>query len=143
GRGPGAALGRRPPGLSSCPRTPPPSGSGPASSGPPDNSEGGFAPLPTALAAKPRPSPSGDGGAPASPRKRLALAHPRVEGVAEAVPEEVEAEDGQEDHQPRVGGQPRGPEDVLPSLAEHGPPLRRRGLDPQAQEAEPGGDEDR
>src|SRR5262249_23611616 len=67
----------------------------------------------------------------------------RVEGVAEPVSEEVEAQYGEEDRQPREGGDPPGGGQELAALDDHVAPAGKWGLGPQAQVAQPGLDEDR
>src|SRR5919202_897584 len=90
-------------------------------------------------------------GAPAEEPERLPLAEPpdaaaelRVERLPQAVADEVEAEDGDHDRDPRDDGEERRRLEVVVHVGEHRPPLRRgRVLWAEPEEAEPGHVDDR
>src|SRR5215208_8332043 len=58
---------------------------------------------------------------------------PGIEGLADAVAEEVEAEDGEEDRHPREEGHPPGRREVGLGLEEHRAPARLPGLRSEAE----------
>src|SRR2546425_6575121 len=66
-----------------------------------------------------------------------------VEKVAQPIPEQVERADGEQDRKPRKEREPGLRTDEVPTLADHDAPLRRRRLRAEADEAEPGGGDDR
>src|SRR5262252_3949932 len=75
-------------------------------------------------------SPSGGEG-------ELALHHvTRVEGVAQAVPEKVEARHGEGDRDPGEDGDPRRRGEIALRVVEHVTPAGERRLDPVAEEAD-------
>src|SRR5437773_8731694 len=61
-----------------------------------------------------------------------------VEGVAEPIAEEVDAEDSDEDRHPREDRQPWAARHRALRVLQHVSPARRRHLNPEAQEAERG-----
>src|SRR5215831_18422456 len=68
---------------------------------------------------------------------RLSLDHvTRVESVAQAVPEKVEARYGQGDRDPGEDGDPRRRGEIALSVVEHVTPARERRLDAVAEEAD-------
>src|SRR5215471_4515057 len=78
-----------------------------------------------------RPSPS------MGERQKLPLHDvTRVEGVAQAVPEKVEARDGQGDRDPGEDGDPRRRGEIALGIVEHVTPARERRLDTVAEEAD-------
>src|SRR5439155_9100080 len=89
--------------------------------------------------------------APAEEPERLSLAEPphaaaelRVERLAQAVADEVEAEDRDHDRDPRDEGEERRRLEVVVHVGEHRPPLGRgRVLRAEAEEAEAGDVDDR
>src|SRR3954465_5889705 len=60
----------------------------------------------------------------------------RVEGVAQSVANEVEGEDGDQNHQAGEGHYPPGAQDELAGVGQHSAPFRRRRLRAKSQEAE-------
>ena len=71
--------------------------------------------------------------------------HTRSLGIQEVphpLAEQVGADHRQQDRHSGEGGDPPVPEDELPTLAEHGPPLGGRRLGSQAEEAEGGRDQE-
>ena len=72
------------------------------------------------------------------------VAHPllRIERVAQAVAQQVEAEADDEDGQARDGRDPPLVEQYLPAGGDHRAPFGRRRLGAEAEEAEAGGGQD-
>jgi len=66
-----------------------------------------------------------------------------IEGVAQSVPQQVEAPDHEHDGDAGDGGHVGGRAEIVAPVAQHGAPFGRRWLDAQSQEAEGGGREDR
>src|SRR5262252_9811206 len=94
-----------------------------------DVSFGPFAP-------SPYPLPRGGEG-------ELPLDHvTRVEGVAQAVPEKVEARHGEGDRDPGEDGDPRRRGEIALRVVEHVTPAGERRLDPVAEEADVGLEQD-
>ncbi|MEI2731096.1 MAG: hypothetical protein V9G08_03655 [Dermatophilaceae bacterium] len=62
----------------------------------------------------------------------------RLQGVAEAVAEQVDRQHRDHNRQPRKGGDPPGVAQIAASFAQDQPPFRRRRLGAQPQEAERG-----
>src|SRR5207249_855299 len=78
-----------------------------------------------------------EGRASSAERARLVRPQPRIQGVAEAVPEEVEAQDGEHDGGAGKEEDPPGAaREVLVGVGEHRAPLRRRGLGAEPEESE-------
>src|SRR5215813_4335825 len=73
----------------------------------------------------------------------LAPAEARVEHVAEAVAEQVEAHDGEEDGEPGRGGVPPCGREELARLRDRSAPLRRRWRRPESEKAQRGSREHR
>src|ERR1700722_572189 len=77
-------------------------------------------------------------------RSPLPTLEPGLEGVAERVADEVERHDRQDNRDARRVDQPPVPVcDVVGAIREHRAPVRRRRLDAQAEEPQPGQDQDR
>ena len=60
---------------------------------------------------------------------------PGVEGVPDPLPQQVIAEDGDQDGEPRIEAEPPGDVDVVLSRREDVPPARRGRLNPDAEKA--------
>src|SRR5262245_7620149 len=68
----------------------------------------------------------------------------RIERLAQPVPDQVEAEDGDDDRDPRNDCEERSRHEIVVHVREHRPPLGRRGiLRPEPEEAERGHVDDR
>src|SRR5262245_16348728 len=93
-------------------------------------------------ALSPCPSPNPGGGEPRGPLRTLSRAQARVEGVAQAVAEEVGGDDDDHDRQAGEGGDPGRVEQVLAAVGDHEAPLGGGRLGAQAEEAERGGGQD-
>src|SRR5499426_3928262 len=79
----------------------------------------------------------------ADPRARLAPTQPRIERVAQAVAQQVEAEHREHDRCARKAEDPPGAaREVLVRIGEHRAPLGSRWLGAESEEAEGGGLED-
>src|SRR5919106_444786 len=72
----------------------------------------------------------------------IAMRLPRIEHVAQAVPDQVEAEADDEDGDARIGADPPPLQDLIAPFGPHGAPFRLRRRDAEAEEAEAGGDQD-
>src|SRR5215813_11137319 len=87
--------------------------------------------LEASASARTAPSPPSGG------EGELALHHvTRVEGVAQAVPEKVEARHGEGDRDPGEDGDPRRRGEIALRVVEHVTPAGERRLDPVAEEAD-------
>ena len=73
----------------------------------------------------------------------LLASKPGVERVPDPLAQQVIAEDGDQDGEPRIEGEPPGDVDVVLPRREDVPPARRGRLDPDAEEAQGGLREDR
>src|SRR5262249_45597454 len=69
-------------------------------------------------------------------RRRAVQFEAGIERVAEAVPEQVDGEDGDGDDQPREGREPPGGAQEVAAVAEHGAPVGGRRLDAESEEAQ-------
>src|SRR5919197_1177914 len=91
-----------------------------------------------------RPAPAEEPEDLPLPEPAHAAAELRVERLAQAVADQVEAEDGDHDRDPRDDGEERRRLEVVVHVGEHRPPLRRgRVLRAEAEEAEPRDVDDR
>src|SRR5215207_5536508 len=68
---------------------------------------------------------------------------PRIERVAQTVPELVDRQHGEHDGDAGAGGEPPCDPQILPSVADHRPPFRRGGLRAKPEEAQPSSTQNR